>query len=309
MITAIDDHRTFAPSVDLKWPDVTREPTDEPDQETIPQPVQADRRQADAAPLVIAEFLEVEPENAVVACDEKQSTRDPQRQAVAVMRLVSAFIAVLFTLFVFGSWAQGSSANSTRVVPWDDLLRRLQIGDGLLSAVVIAALCWLPRPILRKGGLERYTATAWLLAGPVLAILLVLNVTYVAWLRSLLGITAQPPGYNVLSTEFAWLVVLLCVQPAIFEELFFRHLALGTIQSIAGIHTAALISALMFALAHIGNPLGMPYLFLFGVVLGYMRTARGGLLLCMALHLLHNLVAHLPISMMLWIRQSAGPSL
>jgi membrane protease YdiL (CAAX protease family) len=44
----------------------------------------------------------------------------------------------------------------------------------------------------------------------------------------------------------------------------------------------------MFAMAHIYNPLGLPYLFLAGVVFGLARV-YGGLLLPMILHFLHNL--------------------
>jgi membrane protease YdiL (CAAX protease family) len=84
--------------------------------------------------------------------------------------------------------------------------------------------------------------------------------------------------------------VLICVQPAIVEELFFRHLVLGVLRSNLGVHGAVFISSVMFALAHIGVPLSMPVLFVLGLGLGYARVASGGLLLPMAMHFVHNAV-------------------
>lgn len=44
----------------------------------------------------------------------------------------------------------------------------------------------------------------------------------------------------------------------------------------------------MFALAHLYNPLGLPILFLIGIILGYARVYSGGLLLPMLMHFGHN---------------------
>ncbi len=80
----------------------------------------------------------------------------------------------------------------------------------------------------------------------------------------------------------------VCVQPALMEELFFRYLALGVLRSSVGVHTAVLVTSVMFAMAHIGAPLGLPVLFVLGIGLGYARVASGGMLLPMAMHFLHN---------------------
>jgi membrane protease YdiL (CAAX protease family) len=99
----------------------------------------------------------------------------------------------------------------------------------------------------------------------------------------------KPPGFLVPETTRITLftVVLTCVQPAIVEELFFRYLALGALSRATTMTTAVWVSAVMFAMAHIYNPLGLPYLFLAGVVFALARL-YGGLLLPMILHLLHN---------------------
>jgi membrane protease YdiL (CAAX protease family) len=48
------------------------------------------------------------------------------------------------------------------------------------------------------------------------------------------------------------------------------------------------VTALMFALAHIGAPLSMPVLFVMGLLFGYARWASGSLYLPMFLHFVHN---------------------
>jgi membrane protease YdiL (CAAX protease family) len=83
-------------------------------------------------------------------------------------------------------------------------------------------------------------------------------------------------------------VILMCLMPAVFEEVFFRYLALDSLRRIIGPRSAVFVTAAMFALAHLYNPLGIPYLFLVGVVLGGIRASGGGLLLPMVLHFLHN---------------------
>jgi membrane protease YdiL (CAAX protease family) len=84
-------------------------------------------------------------------------------------------------------------------------------------------------------------------------------------------------------------VLLICVQPAIVEELFFRQMTLGVFRKSMNLHLAVWITAGLFAFAHLGQILAMPYLFLAGGLCGYARV-YGGLPLAMILHFLHNLV-------------------
>ena len=81
----------------------------------------------------------------------------------------------------------------------------------------------------------------------------------------------------------------MCVQPAVIEELFFRHLLLGHLRPHVGMHGAVWVSAVGFGMAHLGNPVGWPVLILLGAGLGYARTLSGTLALPIALHFLHNL--------------------
>jgi membrane protease YdiL (CAAX protease family) len=55
-----------------------------------------------------------------------------------------------------------------------------------------------------------------------------------------------------------------------------------------GDHGAIWVSAVMFGLLHLYNPLGMPMLIVVGAGLGYMRLVSGGMLLPMLMHGFHN---------------------
>jgi membrane protease YdiL (CAAX protease family) len=88
-------------------------------------------------------------------------------------------------------------------------------------------------------------------------------------------------------------ILLVVVQPAIIEELFFRYFALGSLTKITGAHSAVIISGVLFGFAHIYAPLSMPYLVVLGIFLGYSRLASRGLALPMLLHAIHNLVVML----------------
>ena len=124
---------------------------------------------------------------------------------------------------------------------------------------------------------------AWSTAFPMLAVLLIVNIGFTTALRELFQVKHEPgPGLTLVT------VLLLCLQPAIVEEWFFRHLALGSLRESVGVHWAVFISGAMFGVAHLLNPIGIPYLIVVGICLGYMRVWSGSLFLPMLLHGLHN---------------------
>src|SRR5262249_12025090 len=82
-------------------------------------------------------------------------------------------------------------------------------------------------------------------------------------------------------------ILLVCVQPAIVEELFFRQMTLGVFRRSMNLHLAVWLTAGVFAFAHPFKPPGLPLLFLVGGVLGYAR-AYGGLTLPIIMHFVHN---------------------
>ncbi|CAN5177360.1 hypothetical protein BH11PLA2_BH11PLA2_07210 [soil metagenome] len=131
-------------------------------------------------------------------------------------------------------------------------------------------------------------AGTWVLSVPCFAVLMCLNVLYFNILKDYIG------GNGWLDPDpmvFDWVsIVTICVMPAVMEELFFRYVAFGVLRRVTSLHATVFVTSVMFALAHLYNPLGMPYLFLAGVVFGYARSLGGGLLLSMLLHFFHNLI-------------------
>jgi CAAX protease family protein len=87
-----------------------------------------------------------------------------------------------------------------------------------------------------------------------------------------------------------WLLILLCVQPAVIEELFFRRLTFDFFCEATSAGTAAFTSAIMFAAVHTGGFISLPYLVLFGFCLGWLRWFTGSLALPMVLHFAHNVL-------------------
>ncbi len=83
-------------------------------------------------------------------------------------------------------------------------------------------------------------------------------------------------------------MLLACVQPALVEEWFFRHLALRTLQGATTTRGAVLISSVMFGMAHVGAPFSIPYLTVCGLALGYVRVRAHSLALPMLMHFAHN---------------------
>jgi membrane protease YdiL (CAAX protease family) len=159
--------------------------------------------------------------------------------------------------------------------------------DTILVLVAIA-LASRPRPIRRS---FESKAVAWFCGIPVLALLLGINIAYSKVIQEIIG---KQPHLEVIEinfkTHFWYVLIAVCFQPAVVEELFFRYLALGHLRNVMGDHAAVWVSAVMFGMAHLGNPLGMPILIVVGAGLGYMRLASGGLILPMLMHFGHNVI-------------------
>jgi len=185
-------------------------------------------------------------------------------------------------------------------------LRDLELQYAVIASVVMALLVlatWVAagriRPLPRPSPTNRLAA--WVL-GPVLVLpaLFLINIGYSLLLQQLVPKEQlelqRRLGRELASVPVYW--VLLTVQPAIFEELFFRYLALGAMYDALrsggrqlARHLSVFLTAVMFGAAHLGQALAIPYLILVGMALGYLRLASGSLALPMLLHFLHNTAA------------------
>jgi uncharacterized protein len=213
----------------------------------------------------------------------------PQRLP-PILPMVLVYVIVLATSLVGGlAFRFSIQADNRKALPQFEtqipLITGLEAVDTVL--VIVAALAMWKASRTEPPSANARLAT-WALALPLLAGLLGLNHLYHLALRSYIGIQDQAihPGWR---QNMFLAIALVCVQPAIVEELFFRRVTLGTLRQAMNAHAAVWISALMFGFAHIGAPLSIPMLTLLGVGLGYARVASGSLLLPMLLHFGHNL--------------------
>lgn len=113
-----------------------------------------------------------------------------------------------------------------------------------------------------------------------------------AWLQELLpplpNLVEDQLG-NLMSTRWGYLAIGLLAPLA--EEIVFRGAVLRTLLKQQGPWMAIVISALLFAAAHL-NPAQMPHAFLVGVLLGWMYWRTGSILPGMAYHWANNSAAY-----------------
>lgn len=164
------------------------------------------------------------------------------------------------------------------------------IGEGIDTLLVLIGLLVISRPPAAKR--PNGWLLAWLLGGPILLAALAMNVGYHIALSEVVARFQDEPQEMInlgWQTEGWWAVFLVCVQPALIEELYFRHLLLGHLRPHVGTHAAVWIAAAVFGMAHLHAVASWPVLILIGVGLGYARVYSGGLALPVILHFLHNL--------------------
>lgn len=94
-----------------------------------------------------------------------------------------------------------------------------------------------------------------------------------------------------LEAQYGWTVIILtiCVQPAIIEELAFRGVIFRGLEKIMDIRSAVIASSVMFMTLHL-TVLGFPILLAIGLVLGVLRWKSGSLYPAMVMHFAHNLL-------------------
>lgn len=89
--------------------------------------------------------------------------------------------------------------------------------------------------------------------------------------------------------EFAWLVFVVCVTPALCEEIFFRGFVQRTFERTVGWKSVVLVGVI-FGLFHF-NPLGLIPLSILGMLFGYFFYRSKSLLPPMLAHFANNFLA------------------
>jgi len=160
---------------------------------------------------------------------------------------------------------------------------RYQLMGLVPSGIDGGWLQWKIKPI--KEGLFK-SISGWLMIMPL--------VLFIGWLMN--EIIGDQGGSNPLlelvlsSDEFFPLFLLLIttvVLAPVFEELVFRGILLPVLVSKVGKISGVLLSALIFALAHLSVG-ELPPLFVLGIGLGLMRLSSGRLFPCALMHSLWN---------------------
>ncbi len=215
----------------------------------------------------------------------------PHKESAALLRMIGVYSAMLLLSLVVGLAHRPElfAADVPRQPTPDELLTPIIVLEVADTLLVLFALVWIAFPRQPCVSWSRW-AVAWLLFWPVLAVMLALNLGYHAVVTDVLNLPMLESEIRAYPDLFWWWVVLICVQPAVVEEVFFRGFVLGVLRAHLGVHASVMITALMFALAHIAVPLSMPVLFVLGLGMGYARVASGGLLLPIAMHFAHNAV-------------------
>jgi len=222
----------------------------------------------------------------------RDGSRGHPDESSSVMVMIYIYISLLASSVIVG-WINGFGLGVNVLPGANDDYRRLTIIivigliDGLL---VVAGILWCKQPPTFTPILGAQKGLAWVGAVPLLAVLLLANYGYMSILRTGLRVPVIPLGMAKRPELFYWVLLALCLLPAIVEELFFRYLALGHLRTVLSSHGAVIVSGVMFGLAHIGNPFAIPYLIVFGIGLGYFRVAGRSLAIPMLMHFAHNAI-------------------
>ena len=213
-------------------------------------------------------------------------------------------IAALFYLLVRSLLYAGIGAVMGLIHPGASMARPLGFTDVTISvlqlvigigAVMIPLACMLRLTRLRGRDLRILLPAPWSPAFCLPVFLGLANTANLAGalLSNLLGIentsSILPSGGTELFLQF----LVLCVMPAIVEELFFRGALQGLLRP-CGSEVAIFGPALLFALLHLDPIQGLTAL-VCGVFLGWLAERSGSILPGMLLHFVNNCLAFLSL--------------
>ena len=158
----------------------------------------------------------------------------------------------------------------------------------MVTTLIFAAIYWKSLAVqLKQFGFNQWPAWAGL---GILIPLLGLNIVYHGWLKSLMQDEHfhDPMAGLFQALGLPGMILLICVFPAIMEEIAFRGLLQHWLEIAVRPTKAMLLSAILFAGLHF-SLVSLPYLFLVGLLLGWMKYRTRSLYPSMLVHFLHNL--------------------
>jgi len=120
-------------------------------------------------------------------------------------------------------------------------------------------------------------------------ILFFIALVFVKFLQWFLEMPSQSLVKKLTEANYSFtsIILLICVQPAIIEELAFRGIVFKVLEKALKPVETVLISGFLFAMLHL-SLISLPILFLLGIFFGYIRYKTGSIYPSMIAHFLHN---------------------
>lgn len=167
----------------------------------------------------------------------------------------------------------------------------LELVASLVSALIVVSFCRRDAaaigPLLRDSG---FTTRNWWLPIAILAGTWLLLRPYF-WMVMQLGWDLE--GYLPQYQEHGWPLwtayLMICIMPAIFEELAFRGFIQGRMEHVLSRSEALILQAILFSVLHM-SPLIFLSHFVLGLALGIVRLRTGSLYPGMMMHAVWNAV-------------------
>jgi uncharacterized protein len=167
----------------------------------------------------------------------------------------------------------------------------LELLYAIVSSFMVLVWCFASRRDVLPG-LRVIPNGAWFGAAAGMAGITFFTASGALWVlhrTTAMPVTEYTPPFFRAGYGWGMIVLCICVQPAVFEELAFRGIILTGLQRVIAPVEAVLVSSLMFMILHLSIP-SFPHLLVIGLALGFLRVRSGSLYPGMLLHFTHNLL-------------------
>ncbi len=207
---------------------------------------------------------------------------------------------------VYGFWPQIKSgglnddfeANIEQIAYNGDAIGIAGIASGLFGIALILFLTkrWKGNDFKLQLGLHTPAIRSiliWLAA----VVVLVLGLEFIGQQFDLFQSDFMERIWNN-TTHYSWLFVAVCIMAPVFEELLFRGILLDALnRTPLGMHGAALLSSVLFAVVHLQYDWSIMVAIVFlGLVLAYSRFYSRSLYVPIILHFFNNTLTFVLIS-------------
>jgi len=165
----------------------------------------------------------------------------------------------------------------------------LQTITLFVTTCIYAAVHWPSLAVqLKHSGLFRPEIWLGVLA---LVPLLAINYIYHSWLMRDLGVEESSRLSELYSMGMGrpFMIIVVCLFPALLEETAFRGLIQHWLQTAVSPVRALVLASALFAAMHF-SILSAPYIFILGLLLGWVKLKTRSLYPPILIHFLHNLV-------------------